>query len=176
MRAAVPVLPMRAMGGAAGADDRAVARRMSLRHVLIEDNTTEPFADAAAILVPGPRKTAAYEAVRLLVENLTGRVIRAETHHRRLAAFATREGARGPITFGLVRIHPAALLGFPRVVHLALPSGRWSGTAYTRSARVGLLSADREIDKTETAVGPAARTLKLPVPANALVIARLRKL
>jgi hypothetical protein len=147
---------------------------MSLRHVLIEDNTTEPFADAAAILTPGPRKTAAYEAVHLLVENLTGRVIRAETHHRRLAAFATREGSRGPITIGLVRYHLVPGLGPLRIVQIALPPGRWGRTAYTLST-LGLLSGGGQIDQTETAVGLAARTLKLPAPANALVIARLQK-
>jgi hypothetical protein len=147
---------------------------MSLRHVLIEDRTTEPFAKAAAIL-PGPRKTAAYHAVRLLVENLTGRAIPAETHHPRLVAFATTEGSGGPITIALVRFHPTLPPGPTRLVQVALPPGQWAGMMYTHWGRWGLLSEEKQIARAKKAVPSAVGTLDLPVPPNALVIARLRK-
>ena len=146
---------------------------MSLRHILIEDNTTEPFADAAAILVPGPEMTPAYQAVRLLVDNLTGRVVRADTSHPRLAAFATRERAGGPVTVGLVRYHSIFPPGLPRDVDVVLPPGRWHGTAQTLSA-ASLLSRGGQIGYSATPVDPAAGVLTLEgVPANALVITRL---
>ena len=52
---------------------------MSVRHILIEDNRDEPFANAAAIFVPGPEVAPSYTAMQLMTGTLAGGVVPATT-------------------------------------------------------------------------------------------------
>ena len=107
---------------------------MTVRHILIEDNRDEPFANAAAIFVPGPEVAPSYTAMQLMTGTLAGGVVPATTGNPQVQAFATLGDDGQDAAVVVVRSHPIAPAGVPRAVDVTLPPGQWDVEVFTLGA------------------------------------------
>jgi hypothetical protein len=148
---------------------------MTVRHILVEDNRDEPFANAAAIFVPGPEIAPTYTAMRLMAGTLAGGVLPATTGNERVQAFATLGDDGQNAAVVAVRSHLIEPPGIPRAVDMTLPPGQWDGEVFTLGAP-SLLASGARVSLDQARFGPTTGVMRLPgVPANALVIVRLRR-
>jgi hypothetical protein len=139
-----------------------------MRHILIEDDPDEPFAQSAAVLGPDHAITPGGEVAALLAEHLRAQAAPIEPVADDLAALATISAD----DLAIVLIDRRTRATDPvRTVELALPDGAWRGVAIARSA-TGLTSRAITRDEVEVA-GQGAVTVA--VPPTSVTIVRLAR-
>lgn len=105
-----------------------------MRHILIEDDPTEPFATSAAVLGPGHRHTPGWEASRLLARGiLATRVPATLTTTDDIVVLATRSTDATELA-ALVIDRRIGADAAPLAAELALPAGCWDGAVTTIDA------------------------------------------
>ena len=140
---------------------------MVLRHILIEDVPSEPFADSAAILGPSHTIEPGYQVMQLLATTLSGRAVPTPEVATDVEAMAVKTGKNGGIAVLLLDRRAAATDS--TTVAVALPSGSYSGTLH-------LLQSDslksKTVTRTDTPVS-AQGTLRVVLPPNAVAVVEL---
>jgi hypothetical protein len=137
-----------------------------LRHVLIEDNPDEPFAESAAILGPDHALEPAYHAMAALAAALQPVVVTVRPPDDDVGVLATRDDQA--TTLGIAIVDRRADATAPRQLELALPPGSWHGTA-TTLAGASLLA---------TGTTPATAKIsggRVTLPAHGIVVLRLTR-
>ncbi|MBZ0235560.1 MAG: hypothetical protein K8M05_24735, partial [Deltaproteobacteria bacterium] len=144
-----------------------------MRHILIEDDPTGPFATSAAVLGPDHRHTPGWEASRLLVSGVlatrvpTTLATTAPTDD--IVVLATRSTDATELA-ALVIDRRTGADAVPLPAALALPAGCWTGTVTTIDAPF-LTSLD--VTVTEAPIEEAAGAVDLTIAPTSIVLARV---
>jgi hypothetical protein len=145
---------------------------LRMRHILIEDDPTGPFATSAAVLGPEHRRTPGWEVSRLLAAGvLTARVpatTDAPTADDDLAVLATRSDD-GTELAALVIDRRIGADATPLAAALALPAGCWTGTATTLDAP---FLTSPEVTVTDTPVDSTG-TVDFTIAPTSIVLVRV---
>src|SRR5262249_26048792 len=109
-------------------EERAI---VALRHVLIEDDPTEPFAESAEILGATHAEQPSFQAMKRIAETLQNKAVSTSTANANLTALATCDDAMH--TLGVVIVDRRVDGGDdpPMPIALALPSGAFDATITT---------------------------------------------
>jgi hypothetical protein len=142
---------------------------MVLRHVLVEDNPDEPFANSAAILGPSHTRQPSYWLMQLLATKLAGLVVPTNEVAPDIEALATTTLSSGGVAVLLVdrRVDAAG----PTDIALALPAGAMRGTLHILHADA-LSSNAVVIDEKEISTNGS---LSLTLPPNGVAVVALER-
>ncbi|HUQ08467.1 MAG TPA: hypothetical protein VM261_38515, partial [Kofleriaceae bacterium] len=151
---------------------------LRMRHILIEDDPTEPFAASAAILGPEHQHTPGWEASRLLARGVLGTRVDATiaTPHADddIVVLATRTAGElgDPATelAALVIDRRTSADATPLAAALELPPGCWTGTTTTIDAPF-LTSVD--VTVTDTPVSASNAPVDFTLAPTSIVLVRV---
>jgi hypothetical protein len=139
-----------------------------MRHILIEDDPDEPFAQSAAVLGPDHALTPGGEVAALLAEHLRAQAAVVEPPADDLAALATIAAD----DLAIVLIDRRTRATDPsRTIELSLPDGTWRGAAISLSA-AGLTSRDVARDSIDVS---GQGSVQLAVPPTSVTIVGLAR-
>jgi hypothetical protein len=142
---------------------------LSLRHILIEDDPHEPFADSALIL--GATRSPAYRMLTVLAPALAGlSAVPVKSTPPGLTALAARDP--GHVVLLVIDRRPIALA--PTEVTAALPDGSFSGTASVLAAP-DLDGKGDDVTRSDEPVS-ATGTLRLTLPPDGVAVIVLTRL
>lgn len=142
---------------------------LSLRHILIEDDPHEPFADSALIL--GATRSPAYRLLTALAPALAGlSAVPVKTTPSGLVALAARDAGHALVL--VIDRRPIALAATE--VAATLPAGSWSGTASLLAAP----DLDAKGDDVTRSDEPVSATgiVHLTLPPNGVAVIVLTRL
>lgn len=139
---------------------------MVLRHILIEDDPGEPFANSAAILGAAHAKEPGYAVMQLLATTLSGRAVPTPEVLPDLEAMAAWTSGAGVAVLLLDR--RAAASG-PTDIDVALPAGSFRGALHVLSAASLASTAVTRVDTIVTASGK----IRVTLPANGVAVVTL---
>jgi hypothetical protein len=142
---------------------------MALRHILVEDDPSGLFANAAAILGPDHTRTPAYYVMQALSTSLVGRLVPTGEIATDIEALVTSDATTGAIAI-LLLDRRADATDATRL-DVLLPRGDFRATLTTiHGPALGSRAADVSIDRAETT---ASGVLHVTLPANGVLVARL---
>jgi hypothetical protein len=140
---------------------------MVLRHVLIEDTSDEPFANAAAIVGPTHTTQAGYEVMQLLATTLSGQAVAVPEPAPDIEAMAARTAGGG---LALLLLDRRADAGGATDVRVTLPAGVYHGTLHVLSG--DSLDATA-VTRADTPVASAMGVLHVSLPPNGVAVLEL---
>ena len=146
---------------------------MSLRHILIEDDATGPFANSAAILGPGHETQPGYHVMRLLASALQTTSVPASLPIDDVVALATRDATGGTLGLALIDRRPDTGDERPVVVDVTLPEGSFHGIVSTLTGDAPT-AAGSDVKVSEAPI-EAHGSARLAVPMHGLAIVLLKK-
>ena len=141
---------------------------MSLRHILVEDDPSGLFANAAAILGPDHTRTPAYYVMETLSTSLSGELVPTHEIATDIEALVTRD-ASGAIAIALFDRRADATDATR--VDVALPAGTFHATVTSiHGAALGSKAAEVTVDRADLS---ASGVLRVTLAANGVLVARL---
>lgn len=141
---------------------------MSLRHILVEDDASGLFANAAAILGPDHARTPAYEVMQAMATTLSGHHVPTKEPAPDIEALVTRDAA-GAIA--LVILDRRTDATDATSLDVALPASSFHATVTAiHGPALGSKAAEVTVDRAETS---ASGVLHVTMPANGVLVARL---
>lgn len=147
---------------------------MTVRHILIEDDPDEPFANAAALLGPTHQRTPGYEALRLLATTLQADAVPVVGSEPDVVVLATRSGDGDTVALAIIDRRLGLMLA-PVTVAISLPAdGTWAGEQQVLSG-ASILARAQDTTLLATPVGATRDTLRIALPVNALAVVRLTR-
>ncbi|MEO7092777.1 MAG: hypothetical protein ABI175_05970 [Polyangiales bacterium] len=146
---------------------------MSLRHILIEDDETGPFASSAAILGPEHATQPGFHVMKQLASTLQTTSVPVATSIPDVTAFATRDAAG--VTLAIVLLDRRADTGDEKPVafDVALPEGRYVGSTWTLAGE-SPVAVGTDVKTSEQPLA-AEHTARVVVPLHGVAIVSLKK-
>lgn len=146
---------------------------IALRHVLIEDDATEPFADSAEILGATHDAQPSFHVMRLLAETLQNKVVPSTDAAPDVTALATRDENGDALGVVLVDRRIDGGDDPPTPIDLALPAGSFDAKITT--LRATSLSATRDDVSLDVTHAQSTETIHVDVPPHGIVFLQLQK-
>ena len=144
---------------------------IALRHVLIEDDPTEPFADSAALLGPAHDEQPGFHAMRLLAAGLQPFAVGVDGLPDGVTALATRDEAGRALCVALVDRRPDTGAEGPTSFDVTLPPGELAGTLSVVHAST--LDATGDAVRVDDQPTSARERVRVLLPAHGLAVLRL---
>jgi hypothetical protein len=146
---------------------------VALRHVLIEDDPSEPFADSAEMLGAAHEEQPSFQAMRLMTETLQNKAVPVSLASDDLTALATCDAAMRAL--GVVIVDRRVDGGDDPAIgaDLALPDGDFDVTITTlHAASLASEGSDVALDTTHITTTGVSGALHLVVPAHAVAFVK----
>jgi hypothetical protein len=145
---------------------------IALRHVLIEDDPTEPFAESAEILGAAHAEQPSFQAMRLMAETLQNKAVSTSPPNADLTVLATCDASMETLGVVIVdrRVDGGGDPATP--IDLSLPSGAFDATITTLGG-ASLASEGSDVALGASTTWGASGSLHLTLPAHAVAFVKL---